>query len=132
MLPCDIYKENSMSKVKIGKDIRFLILPFCRRFVNFPLKLFSKFFGGECRCKSVRSYDYICQNFNKFNIYLSKRLRTYLTQFIMKFFNTQSEVQCQSVKQSLLNLAGLPTLRQLIYFRAHRYINPLPTSEVHG
>ena len=54
MLPCDIYKENSMSKVKIGKDIHLLILPFCRRFVKFTLKLFSKALGGNV---SVKVYD---------------------------------------------------------------------------
>ena len=53
MLPCDIYKGSSMSKVKIGKDIHFLILPFCRGFVKFPLKLFSKTLGGNVGVKCM-------------------------------------------------------------------------------
>jgi len=49
-----------MSKVKIGKDIPCIILPFCERCLNNPhMKLFSKSF---CTNIGAKFYDLLTRN----------------------------------------------------------------------
>ena len=66
MTTCDIYNESGMWKVKIGKEIRWLIHPFgeiCLYY--FALNLFSKFFctnKATKLCDLTNMYDRISTN----------------------------------------------------------------------